>query len=238
MSTSKKRQSGKTSQRRRDKAVTAETDSTKAIVPARLQKAVNELMVGFRQARLGRSTRRPPAMVDYENPDGLPLALPDPKADQALFWTQLAMVAGSPHAEAQLRFLVDLQGVLASKHGTEPALSGALAQILDIGPRDGLEGMLAVQMVSVHHVAMKLLADNNGESSLVAATFRLHQAARFMRLFAVQMDTLNRGRGKAPSEQRVTVEHVNVYGGGQAVVGNVTAGTKSAPGGGGEEPNL
>ena len=96
--------------------------------------------------------------------------------------------------------------------------------MFDIGPRNGLESMLAAQMVSVHRVAMRLLSSgSSGEQSLDVATFRLNHASRLMRLFALQMDTLDRYRGKAPSEQKVTVERVHVNDGWQAVVGNVTA---------------
>ena len=79
-------------------------------------------------------------------------------------------------------------------------------------------------MVSVHRAVMRLLASRStGEQSPDVATFRLNHASRLMRLFVLQMDALDRYRGKAPSQQKVVVEHVNVHDGGQAVVGNVTA---------------
>jgi hypothetical protein len=43
----------------------------------------------------------------------------------------------------------------------------------------------------------------------------------------VLLDTLNRHRGKG--QQKVTVEHVNVAAGGQAIVGNVETGGGVAP---------
>src|SRR3982750_1028925 len=53
---------------------------------------------------------------------------------------------------------------------------------------------------------------------------------KLARTFAAQMEALKRYR--TGGEQKVTVQHVTVNEGGQAVVGNVSA----APGGGGGEP--
>jgi hypothetical protein len=53
----------------------------------------------------------------------------------------------------------------------------------------------------------------------------LNQANKLTRSFATLLDALNRHRGKG--QQKVTVEHVHVHSGGQAIVGAV-----EAPGGG------
>jgi hypothetical protein len=53
----------------------------------------------------------------------------------------------------------------------------------------------------------------------------LNQANKLSRSYTVLLDALNRHRGKG--QQKVTVEHVHVHAGGQAVVGNV-----ETPGGG------
>lgn len=45
---------------------------------------------------------------------------------------------------------------------------------------------------------------------------------RLARTYAAQMDTLKRYRSSG--QQKVTVEHVHVHAGGQAIVGNVEAG--------------
>ena len=47
----------------------------------------------------------------------------------------------------------------------------------------------------------------------------LNQANKLSRTYATLLDTLNRHRGKG--QQKVTVEHVHVHEGGQAIVGNV-----------------
>ena len=47
----------------------------------------------------------------------------------------------------------------------------------------------------------------------------LNQANKLSRTYAVLLDTLNRHRGKG--QQKVTVEHVHVHSGGQAIVGTI-----------------
>src|SRR5947199_7256329 len=47
----------------------------------------------------------------------------------------------------------------------------------------------------------------------------LNQANKLSRSYAVLLDALNRHRGKG--QQKVTVEHVHVHSGGQAIVGSV-----------------
>jgi hypothetical protein len=64
-----------------------------------------------------------------------------------------------------------------------------------------------------------------GEQSFEARRENLSQANKLSRTYAVLLDALNRHRGKG--QQKVTVEHVHVHAGGQAVVGTI-----EAPGGG------
>ena len=52
----------------------------------------------------------------------------------------------------------------------------------------------------------------------------LKHAHKLMSLYAKQLETLNKHRGKG--QQKVTVEHVNVQAGGQAIVGTVEAGQR------------
>ena len=63
------------------------------------------------------------------------------------------------------------------------------------------------------------------EQTFEGRSDNLSQANKLSRTYAVLLDALNRYRGKG--QQKVTVEHVHVHAGGQAVVGTV-----KAPGGG------
>ena len=59
-----------------------------------------------------------------------------------------------------------------------------------------------------------------GEQTLEGRRDNLSQANKLSRTYAVLLDALNRYRGKE-GQQKVTVEHVDVHAGGQAVVGMV-----------------
>ena len=103
-----------------------------------------------------------------------------------------------------------------------------------IAPKDELEGMLAAQMVATHNAAMECYRRAMlPEQPLETWQARLNQANKLVRSFAALTEALNRHRGKGISEQKMTVEHVHVYEGGQAIVGTVSQGGR----GGGARKN-
>lgn len=169
------------------------------------------------------------------NPIGSPLTASDRDTEHMAWEVESTAATGSHHEDARVQLVNELFRIFDAE-GAADGPSNGLAHMLDISPRDGLEGMLAVQMVSVHKIAMRLLALGARDNQpLVAANFFLNHASRLTRLFTIQMEALDRHRGKAPSEQKVTVEYVNVFQGGQAIVGNVTPAPMAVPGGGGEQ---
>jgi hypothetical protein len=104
----------------------------------------------------------------------------------------------------------------------------------EIKPEGALQSMLAVQMIGVHSSAGKFLRMATAEGQTFDGTdANVHRAVRLMRLFNEQLATLASLRGKT-SEQKVTVEHVHVYEGGQAIVGNVAKGGSLSSGEGRE----
>lgn len=99
-------------------------------------------------------------------------------------------------------------------------LIATIAALTGIGPKDELEGMLAAQLIAAHNCAMECYRRSMiGEQTLEGRTENLSQANKLSRTFAALIEALNRHRGKG--HQKVTVEHVHVYSGGQAVVGVV-----------------
>ena len=58
-----------------------------------------------------------------------------------------------------------------------------------------------------------------GEQTLQGRSENLSQANKLSRTYSTLLEALNRHRGKG--QQKVTVEHVHVHAGGQAVVGSV-----------------
>jgi hypothetical protein len=105
-------------------------------------------------------------------------------------------------------------------------MSATVAALVGIGPRDELEGMMAAQLIAAHNAAMECYRRAMiGEQTFEGRSENLTQANKLSRTYATLLEALNRHRGKG--QQKVTVEHVHVHAGGQAIVGAV-----AAPGGG------
>jgi hypothetical protein len=101
--------------------------------------------------------------------------------------------------------------------------SAAIAGLVGIGPKDELEGMLAAQLVACHNASMECYRRAMiGEQTFEGRRENLSQANKLSRTYATLLEALNRHRGKG--QQKVTVEHVHVHEGGQAIVGNVEGG--------------
>jgi hypothetical protein len=101
-------------------------------------------------------------------------------------------------------------------------VSAAVAALIGIAPKDELEGMMAAQLVAAHNAAMECYRRAMiGEQTFEGRRENLAQANKLSRTYAALLEALNRHRGKG--QQKVTVEHVHVHAGGQAVVGTVAA---------------
>jgi len=102
------------------------------------------------------------------------------------------------------------------------------AIVRDIAPRDGIERMLAVQMATTH-VAMIRQGGRMANAEHLSQ-FEAHERAynKLARTYAAQVEALRKHRNGG--QQTVTVQHVNVSDGGQAIVGNVQHGGKSTHG--------
>jgi hypothetical protein len=117
----------------------------------------------------------------------------------------------------------------SSAEKRDKQLSATVAALTGIAPKDELEGMMAAQLVAAHNAAMECYRRAMiGEQSFEGRRENLTQANKLSRTYAALVEALNRHRGKG--QQKVTVEHVHVHAGGQAVVGMVAAPGK--PGGG------
>lgn len=117
----------------------------------------------------------------------------------------------------------------SSAEERDKQLGATVAALMGIAPKDELEGMMAAQLVAAHNAAMECYRRAMiGEQSFEGRRENLTQANKLSRTYAAMVEALNRHRGKG--QQKVTVEHVHVHAGGQAVVGMVAA--PSQPGGG------
>ncbi|TRV26177.1 MAG: hypothetical protein EWV88_06740 [Microcystis wesenbergii Mw_MB_S_20031200_S109D] len=102
------------------------------------------------------------------------------------------------------------------------------AVVTGIEPKDQIETMLATQMAAIHNATMtfaRRLAHVENIAQQDSASRALNQLAR---TFTAQVDALKRHR--TGGQQHVTVKHVTVNEGGQAIVGNVSTGGRDGNG--------
>lgn len=104
--------------------------------------------------------------------------------------------------------------------GNQMQRQATIQALIGIAPRDELEGMIAAQLIACHNASMEchrraMIEDQPFEGWRE----NLNQANKLSRTYATLLEALNRHRGKG--QQKVTVEHVHVHAGGQAVVGMV-----------------
>lgn len=114
----------------------------------------------------------------------------------------------------------------AREEEKEVRIVRALELYESLEPSGGAEGMLATQMVGTHFAATECLrraAISN--QTIEGRDVNLKHAQKLMALYGKQLETLNKHRGKG--QQKVTVKHVNVAPGGEAIVGNVETGARA-----------
>jgi hypothetical protein len=105
--------------------------------------------------------------------------------------------------------------------------SAAIGALIGISPRDEMEGMIAAQLIAAHNAAMECYRRAMiGEQTFEGRSENLNQANKLSRTYTTLLEALNRHRGK--NQQKVTVEHVHVHSGGQAIVGSVEGGGGAA----------
>jgi hypothetical protein len=113
------------------------------------------------------------------------------------------------------------------------AVEAVLAVLDGSEPQNEIEAMLVIQMATTHALAMKLsrrLATVDTIEQNDSASITL---TRLQRTFTTQVEALaNLRRG---GKQKMTVEHVHVHPGGQAIVGNVTTGGRGEEGANGRQ---
>jgi hypothetical protein len=97
-----------------------------------------------------------------------------------------------------------------------------------VQPKDEIEAMLAAQMAAVHVATMTFARRLARVETLPQQDGAERAFNKLARTFATQMEALKRYR--TSGQQKVTVEHITVQAGGQAIVGHL-----SRPGGSRQE---
>src|SRR6478672_2075546 len=110
------------------------------------------------------------------------------------------------------------KGVQVNEH----RLNFMLSVVKGIQPRDQLEVMLAAQMAAVHMAILTFARRLAFVEDILQQDSAERAFNKLTRTFATQMEALKRYR--TGGQQKVTVEHVTVNQGGQAIVGSVTQG--------------
>jgi hypothetical protein len=154
---------------------------------------------------------------------GIALDHPDPAAGEVHLMAALGTADRDFYAG-----IVEQLGDAASYDGAidERALNFMLSVVKGVKPRDHVEAMLAAQMAAVHTATMNSALQLARATTVVQTDFAERSINKLARTFAAQTEALKRYR--SGGEPNVTVQHVSVSDGGQAIVGNVNAG--AAPG--------
>ena len=101
--------------------------------------------------------------------------------------------------------------------------NATLAAITEMDPQDPTELMLATQMTTVHNTVMNVFSRAlKADQPIELAEFYINSATKLMRAYTAQIEALNKYRTKG--QQKITVQHVNVNDGDQAVIGDINQG--------------
>ena len=159
---------------------------------------------------------------------------PKPKLTNDMIYQTVGLLAGSKENDKLFGKMIYSQLKKAcrdydlSKEGSGSTLLTMFAELAGIEPKDQIEGMLATQMIATHHATMDCfrIVAQNGQLDIINQM--LCYANKLSRTFTMQMEALNRYRGKGG--QKMTVEHVHINSGGQAIIGNITKNTPKIEG--------
>jgi hypothetical protein len=106
------------------------------------------------------------------------------------------------------------------------SLNFMLGVMKDIAPTDAVEAMLAAQMAAAHMATMTFACRLAQVETIEQQDSAERAFNKLARTFTTQVEALKRYR--TGGQQKVTVEHVTVNEGGQAIVGNVETGGRGA----------
>jgi hypothetical protein len=110
----------------------------------------------------------------------------------------------------------------------ESGINFLLSVVKGAKPKDQFEAMLSAQMAAIHTATMTFAQRLAYVETIPQQDSAERALNKLARTFAMQMEALKRYR--TGGEQKVTVQHVSVNDGGQAIVGNVSqAAHEAAP---------
>ena len=163
----------------------------------------------------------PSFKVEPDDNGTVAISLEHPDAAEATLMVMKAV--GAEDLDFYRGFLDDLAR-LATVDGelNEDRLNFLVSAVKGIEPRDQVEAMLAAQMAAVHSATLQAARRLHTAESLPVHDSMEKTLNKLARTFTSQLEALRKYR--SGGEQRVTVQHVNVNEGGQAIVGAVSGG--------------
>lgn len=199
-------------------------EASKSKTPAKPE--LTEQERGVLEACLESLTMRPPTPSITLEKRGKVVKLSNDHADPDIGSILLMSAVGTTEGTFLNGLLEQLINVgTLGREGDPRGANFMLSVIKGVEPQDEVESMLAAQMAAVHMATMTFArrlahVDNIQQQDSAEKAFN-----KLARTFTTQVEALKRYR--TGGEQKVTVEHVTVNEGGQAIVGNVSGGRGS-----------
>jgi hypothetical protein len=174
-------------------------------------------------AASGRQNQRPPRVaIDIRQPINAPAQISPTHSDGEGWQTRLKDALGTSSSDFVDIEMARLMTIFQNRAGVidARAVNAALAVVDGLKPQNEIEAMLALQMAVTHGLAMMFSARlySGATETIPQQDSAALTLSRLQRAFTTQMDSLSNMRRGG----RQVVEHVHVYPGGQAIVGNVT----------------
>ncbi len=136
----------------------------------------------------------------------------------------------TPHSgdtDQQVRFInhITYEATLASNNYRDANFDLVEAKersgeaLVALGATNGLQAMLAAQMLSIHQLQQKSMTYANAIDDLKLKQYYTNSALKLSNCFVQQANMLAKLQGIGG--QKIVVERVDVHQGGQAIVGNI-----------------
>jgi hypothetical protein len=134
---------------------------------------------------------------------------PNPEGDLDLWNVRLTAAFGVKDASFAGEIVRQALGGMGGDAANDLVAAANLAVIAiqEIGPRDGVEAMLAAQMVATHASAMEMLRRLTiAQPSVEVCDSICNRATKLLRTYTAQVEALNRHRNAG--KQVITVNHI------------------------------
>ncbi|PCJ19188.1 MAG: hypothetical protein COB02_09075 [Candidatus Cloacimonadota bacterium] len=155
-----------------------------------------------------------------KSPNGNMVPNPSLRKDQAFHSLKLTTGTDQPNLQKQLLIqATNATSILAPK---EKIYNTTAESLFALGSKNELEGMLAVQLVSLHNQAMTSMGKSSTLLKEGGPSERLDKAinrtCKLLNTFYKGVQIREKIKNK---EQKIRVEHIHINDGGQAIIGDV-----------------